>query len=176
MIVVTHTTRDHVWINLPIWLLVESYLLFITLATFTRLLPAWRKLTTDEVTKTIFLIIVTIYLTICLCRYIFRLIWPISYRTIVFPDRVVLQMSNKPQDDLVLERSNVKRFFSQRRCWYQHDKTILSVMYETYDNKLQKIGRKFLSSKCSRPFYAAIARHWGLEYVTTFEGKRIWSS
>ena len=162
MIAVTRTTRDHAWFILPILVVFDSVFLYITLTTYTVLVPASNSITSDGANAGPMLLVAC---TVLLGWYVYRLVQPISYVTTVFPDRIVFHDSSKPQDDKVLLRSNIRKVFTQPQRWYYAETAIMSVLYETLDGETCKISQNFVYDATAKQFYDAVASEWGENYV-----------
>lgn len=106
-----------------------------------------------------------VLLWLILIAYVYRLVFPISYRTEISSDRVVFRNSAKPHDPLVLQRSDILRFYIKPYRRWHGEHTAYPVMYETRWNQTEAISLSFVYDATAQKFFAAVAEEWGQDYL-----------
>lgn len=157
MITLRRTTRDAWGFLLPILVLFTGIFTYLSLAAY-GLAPVVGTIYADASWLAPPL---AVLLWLFLIAYVYRLVFPVSYRTEIFSDRVVFQNSAKPHDPLVLQRSDILRFYIKPYRRWHVENAVYPVMYETRWNRTEAINVNFVDDATAQNFFAAIAQEWG---------------
>lgn len=152
MIAAKRTSRDFAGCILPVIAFFALMMTYISLVD-----PSWIALP------------IALGLWILLTKYIFGLIYPTTYITEVFPDRVVLSDSSKPENPTVYLRIDVGRFYIQPQRWWHNADAIYPVLCEMKSGQTITISWNYVYDENSAPFFAAVREMWGDEYVRAHE-------
>ncbi len=98
-------------------------------------------------------------------KHVYRLFRPISYQTVVYPDRIDFVDSSKPTEKTSLQRRDVSRFYVKPSKWWHNDEAIYPIMYETTWNDSREISVNFVYDEMADEFFRAITEQWGPAYT-----------
>ncbi|MCA9195258.1 MAG: hypothetical protein KDB03_25980 [Planctomycetales bacterium] len=109
--------------------------------------------------------IIAVTLWLLLLRYCYRLVYSIVFRTEISKDRIVFSNSLKLNQPLILNRSEIRRFYIEPRRWWQHEDAISPVAYETVWNESRAASLNYVYDGTAGRFLQAVREEWGQEYL-----------
>lgn len=108
---------------------------------------------------------IAVVLWLLLLKYILGVIYPTTYLTKVFPDRIVISDTSSPEKTTVYRRTEVVRFYIQSSKWWHNSDGFYPVLGETVSGQTFEVSWNHVCDSTSDSFFAAIREMWGKEYV-----------
>ena len=161
MIAFQRTTRDAAGCILPVLVMFTTILTYISLAAY-GFVPI---VGTIYSAASWLAPVLSVLLWLFLVRYVYRLIFPVAFRTEVFSDRVVFSDSSKPNEQIILKRRDIARFYIKPRRWWHTEDATYPIVYETTWNDAGTISLNFVYDGIAQDFFRAISEEWGPEYI-----------
>ena len=163
MIALQRTTRDAAGCILPVLVMFAMMLTYISLAAYGVVPIAGTIYSAASWLAPV----LSVALWFFLIRYVYRLAFPITFRTEVFTDRIVFSNTSKPNVDVILSRSDITRFYIKPGRWWHTEDATFPIMYDTKWNQSETISLNFVYDAMAQDFFQAVAEKWGPEYVPT---------
>lgn len=161
MIAVKRTSRDSAGCILPVIGFFTFVMTYVSLAA-NELVPVFGNISADAKWLAP---PITVVLWFIFVNYIRGLIYPTTYLTEVFSDRVVFTDSSNPENPTIYYRVDVVRFYVKPRKWCHHSDAFYPVICETRSGRTDRISWNFVFDDNSAPFFSAVREIWGKEYV-----------
>ncbi|XZE37026.1 hypothetical protein SH501x_002622 [Pirellulaceae bacterium SH501] len=79
-------------------------------------------------------------LWLLLLEYILGVIYPTTYLTEVFPDRIVISDTSSPENTTVYRRTEVVRFYIQPSKWWHNSDGFYPVLGETVSGQTFEVS------------------------------------
>ena len=161
MITIQRTTRDAAGCILPVLIFFAAMMTYVSLAAH-GLVPL-----SGTIYRPAYWLapLLSVALWGFLGHYLYRLYRPISYQTVVYPDRIDFVRSSKSTETTSLQRRDVSRFYVKPSKWWHNEDAIYPIMYETTWNDSREISVNFVYDAMANEFFRAITDQWGPEYI-----------
>lgn len=161
MVAIQRTTRDAAGLIFPVLILFTAALTYISFAAH-GFAPVVGTIYSDA---SWLAPPIAVLLWILLIRYTYRLLFPVTFLTEVFHDRIVFTDSSKPNVPIVLLRSDIVRFYIKPRPRWATENGPYPVLYDTKQEQTKKISFNFVYDDTAQNFFRAIRNTWGEGYV-----------
>lgn len=161
MIAVKRTSRDSVGCILPVIAFFALVLSYVSLAA-NEFAPVYGNISSDAYWLAPPIALV---LWLILLKYILGLIYPTTYLTEVFPDKVVFSDSSNSENPTIYHRIEVVRFYVQPQRWWHNSDAFYPVICEKKSGQTVEISWNYVYDNTSEPFFAAVRNMWGEDYA-----------
>ena len=161
MIAIQRTTRDSAGLIFPVLVLFTAALTYISLAAH-GFAPIVGTIYSDA---SWLAPLISVLLWLFLIRYTYRLFFPVTFLTEVFPERIVFSDSSKPNVPIILQRPDIVRFYIEPRRWWHTEDGPYPVLYETTRKQTEKISLNFVYGDTAQNFFRAVRDTWGEKYI-----------